>query len=837
MTDHKPNAGEIRLLDIPCGRLSRNYSHMNSKSRVPDTSANTDEKSVYKQKHDVNCQFLFDNMSQGAFYQKADGTLVDVNQAALDMLGLTRDQFLGRTFYDPEWKIYRSDGSFLPPEEHPSVVTLRSGFAINDMEIGVYRPVTSDYVWLIVNTIPQFNPGDSLPYQVIVTLHNITDRRHAEDALKSSEARSKAILDTSPFPVAVVDINDDHIFYWSQSAIDLFGHTADTAHEWYKLAYPDPGYRSEVISRWKPFLEEARETKRPVNTGEYRITCSDGSVRICELYATFIHDNLIVRFNDVTRRKEAENALHVALEYNRTLIESSIDPLMTISPLGKITDVNTATEKITGRQRGELIGTDLTEYFTEPEQAREGYMQTLALEALRDFPLEVKHRDGRIFSVLCNASIYHDNEGKPVGIFASARDVTEKRRQQAIDASRLHLIQYSLAHSLDEVIEEILNETEKLTGSMISFMHFVDDDQDSLVLQDWSHRTKTVFCQAKGKGMHYAISKAGVWMDCVFEHKPVIHNDYESLPNRKGMPEGHARVIREMVVPLIRGEKIRAILGVGNKSVDYLQEDVDTVSDFLELAWEIAERKRVEGALQESEARLRDLNATKDKFFSIIAHDLKNPFNNILGFSELMLESLKDKDYSDLEKLATTIHLSSKRAMDLLTNLLEWSRVQTGRIKFEPENIGIVFMIRQAIELFNEAALEKSITISAKLPLNTIAFADPAMISTVLRNLISNAIKFTHPGGAVVISTRQNQDDLEVSVSDTGIGIAKELIAKLFRIEETYSTAGTRKEQGTGLGLVLCREFVERHGGRIRAESEFGKGSTFSFTLPHAPNA
>lgn len=184
---------------------------------------------------------------------------------------------------------------------------------------------------------------------------------------------------------------------------------------------------------------------------------------------------------------------------------------------------------------------------------------------------------------------------------------TERKRNEAINASRLHLMQYVATHSLDELFEETLNEAEKLTNSLIGFYHFVEEDQNSLVLQNWSTRTKREFCKAEGKGLHYAINDAGVWVDCVHQRKPVVHNDYSSLPHRKGMPDGHAEVIRELVVPVLRGEKIKAILGVGNKAVDYNQKDVEAISLLADLAWEIAERKLVDDALLKSEEKYRTL--------------------------------------------------------------------------------------------------------------------------------------------------------------------------------------------------------------------------------------
>jgi two-component system sensor histidine kinase/response regulator len=247
---------------------------------------------------------------------------------------------------------------------------------------------------------------------------------------------------------------------------------------------------------------------------------------------------------------------------------------------------------------------------------------------------------------------------------------------------------------------------------------------------------------------------------------------------------------------------------------------------------DITKRRYAEIKLKESEARLRELNATKDKFFSIIAHDLKNPFMAILGFSDLLAERITEKDYTGIEEYARIIHNSTQRILSLLTNLLQWASSQTGKMKFNPEPVEIVALINEVAELSKDAAQHKSITISIKLPHNTTIQIDKSMISSVLRNIISNAIKFTNPGGNINISARQKQDELWVTVSDNGVGMNKDSLDKLFRVEDSHSTPGTQNEKGTGLGLILCKEFVEKHKGKIWAESETGKGSSFHFTIP-----
>lgn len=248
---------------------------------------------------------------------------------------------------------------------------------------------------------------------------------------------------------------------------------------------------------------------------------------------------------------------------------------------------------------------------------------------------------------------------------------------------------------------------------------------------------------------------------------------------------------------------------------------------------DITERKKAEEKLLENEALLKELNATKDKFFSIIAHDLKSPFNAIIGFSNLLSEQMKEKDYDGIEEYAEIIQNSSLRAMSLLSNLLEWSRSQTGRMDFQPEHFELVSLINEVTGLSNDFAQQKSITIVQELPHNLNVFADKAMIATILRNLLSNAIKFTNMGGRILVFSEQTLNEIIISIKDNGVGIDPEALGKLFRIDQNNSSKGTQNEMGTGLGLILCKEFIERHKGRIWAESEYGKGSSFSFALPN----
>ena len=235
---------------------------------------------------------------------------------------------------------------------------------------------------------------------------------------------------------------------------------------------------------------------------------------------------------------------------------------------------------------------------------------------------------------------------------------------------------------------------------------------------------------------------------------------------------------------------------------------------------------------EKSEIRLHQLNADKDRFISILGHDLKNPFNNILGFSEILTNEIENLNKDEIKDIAGNINKSAQITSKLLEDILMWAKSQQGRILFNPQKLNLANVCKNVIEVHNQGAYVKGITIAYANEDQINVNADKDMLKNILLNLVSNAIKFTNNGGAINISAEEKDSSLIISVSDNGIGILPENIARLFDISEVLTTKGTEGESGTGLGLLLCKEFVEKHGGRIWVESEVGKGSVFKFTLP-----
>ncbi|HEY4787849.1 MAG TPA: ATP-binding protein, partial [Bacteroidales bacterium] len=236
--------------------------------------------------------------------------------------------------------------------------------------------------------------------------------------------------------------------------------------------------------------------------------------------------------------------------------------------------------------------------------------------------------------------------------------------------------------------------------------------------------------------------------------------------------------------------------------------------------------------LLETNEELVKLNSTKDRFFSIIAHDLRNPFHIVTGFTELLLRDYEKMPFDKVNKYLNLMYNSSRSGNNLLENLLQWSRTQTGTISYEPVHLNLFTIAKETFDYLEGDAHKKSIEVRLNIDRHLTVVADENMLKTILRNLLSNAIKFTYENGKIAVNTSMDGNMVEISITDTGVGIPVDKFPLLFKIETNISTRGTSQETGTGLGLILCKEFVEKHKGMIWVESKENEGTTFRFTLP-----
>ena len=272
-------------------------------------------------------------------------------------------------------------------------------------------------------------------------------------------------------------------------------------------------------------------------------------------------------------------------------------------------------------------------------------------------------------------------------------------------------------------------------------------------------------------------------------------------------------------------------LGVLGRSFNKMAERIKQLISQLED--EINFTQQAEEEIKNKNTELSKINAEKDKFFSIIAHDLKSPFHGFLNLTELMADSTEKFSQEEFVENSKSLNESARNLYKLLENLLEWAQMQNGSMSFSPQEIDLQKIVSKSIKTVKDRAVQKGITIINKVPKMQEIYADEKMIDSVFRNLLSNAIKFTRKDGKIIVSTEASANEkIEVTVSDTGVGMSEENVKKLFKLEEKVSSKGTEGEPSTGLGLLLCKEFVEKHGGKIWVESEVGKGSRFTIALP-----
>lgn len=336
----------------------------------------------------------------------------------------------------------------------------------------------------------------------------------------------------------------------------------------------------------------------------------DGALYAVEINVRKLdRENIAVFLRDVSARKQTEAALRDSENRYRALFDQMLDAFalheIICDESGRPVDyrflaVNSAFEEMTGLKAQDILGKTAREILPNLEDF---WFERYGQVALSGNPDEFEE-----FSTSLNR--YYEVRAfrtAPMQFAVIFHDVSERKYTENITMAHMRIVEIATARSLDDLLQTVLDEAEALTGSRIGFYHFVDDDQNALTLQNWSTRTMNEFCHADGKGSHYPINKAGVWVECVYAKQPVVHNDYAALPptRRKGLPEGHAEVIRELTVPVMRGEKVIAILGVGNKLSDYTQKDVDIVQQLADLVMEIVERKRAEEALQENKTLLQ----------------------------------------------------------------------------------------------------------------------------------------------------------------------------------------------------------------------------------------
>lgn len=739
-------------------------------------------------------RLLAENTRDVIWTMNLDGTITYISPSVEQMRGLTVEEAINQPLNEintPESQVISMDYM------RKLYAAIESGLPLPTFrgELEYYRKDGST-LWTEALVYPVTNrDGSSL--SLLGVTRDISERKQSDEALRQSEEKFRSLY------ANMIDGSALHTLIYNDQGVP----------EDYRIIEVNPEFETMLgISRETVINKNSREAYGvdvPPYFEIYSRVALTGKPEVFETYFAPLDKYFSISvycpykgsfatiFENITERKKAEQELRIVL--------TKYQVLFNIFPVG-ITITNSAGSIIESNPIAEtLLGISIEEQ-------------------------EKRKIDGQEWRI-----IRPDGTTMPASEFASVRALDEERQVTNVEmgilkgnnqitwlnvsASPMPIDGYGVAIVYGDITERKLAENDKERTQKL-----LEDSQRIGKIGGWEVNMDTMELKWTKEMYHIhevdLTFKPSVDLRTNFftpESLPVIDKAFQDALEQGGSYEVDSEIITAKGNR--RSVKSIAKVDLENRRVFGLFQD-------------ITDQKQVEAELKIKNEQLKELNATKDKFFSIIAHDLKTPFSGILGFSEILKDEARNLDIASIEDYADILNSTAKQAFKLLENLLDWARMQQGSFYFEPIPIPFNYLLKTEIEGLKHSAGRKNITLVNETNEEINITADEKMLSSVLRNLISNAIKFTPKEGKINIEARRGIDHVEVSISDNGVGMEKEILEKLFKIETSFTSRGTENEKGTGLGLLLCKEFIEKHGGTIWVDSEKGKGSTFTFSIP-----
>jgi len=641
--------------------------------------------------------------------------------------------------------------------------------------------------------------------------------RESADALTNTSQTLLAAIVNSSDDAIMAQSLEGIILSWNPAAEKMYGYTAEEVVGKSVSMLSPAGMADEMVG----ILGQIKAGER-IEHHETSRRAKDGSIVQVSLTVSPVHDDAghVVAASSTARditgqlRADAQAKLGQkrAAEYARSLIEASLDPLVTISPEGKITDVNEATVNVTGAPREALVGTDFSDYFTDPDQARAGYQQVFAQGSVTDYPLTIRHRDGRLTDVVYNAAVTTDASGHVLGVFAAARDVTAQKAAEAEIARRreeelAQLVERAHSQELLDTVFQTLPDLICIAGM---------DGYFRVLNPAWEHTLG--------------------WTTAELLARPLIEFVH---------PDDRQRTLHASDAQACRGEAITAFENryrCRDGSYRWLQWNSLPLAErgiLVANARDITERKQAVDGLSRSvfelERRSEELarsNRELEQFAYMASHDLQEPLRMVASFTALLAEDLGDSLDDDNRLHLDFARDGAVRMQQLVNDLLEYSRVGRGA-DLSRRRVDCDQLVETATVDLHEAIAAAGATVTHdRLPPVT---GVPTELRQLFTNLVGNAVKFRGDEPVHVhVSAAHDGSMWQFSVADNGIGIDPGQAERIFEVFKRLHPRG--RYPGTGIGLAICKKVVEHHGGRIWVESQPGTGATFRYTLPAAGN-
>jgi PAS domain S-box-containing protein len=751
---------------------------------IADTERKIAENSLKKLQEEQ--QILLDNIPAWIFYKDVSNRIIRVNKTFADAMGMSIEQLEGKSLFD----IFPNEqAEVFGKDDKEVMVTGKS-------KVNIIKQMKSpkDNLWIQTAKIPYRDIQGNIVGLIVFSL-DITERKRAEESLRESHQIIEEIINAIPVRVFWKDRNLTYLGcnnIFAQDAgftnpKEIIGKD-DFQMGWRDQAelYRDDDFSVIETGRPKLLIEEPQTTPegKTITLLTSKIPLRDPTDKIVGILGTYM---------DITERKQMESALKTSEERFRTAAENLTDVVYEWDLKDKL-DWYGDIDSITGYEQGVFPRTiEGWEALIHPDDkhriitALENHIKG---EAPYNTEYRIKRSDGGWRWWSARGTALRNEQGREYKMIGSITDITEQKDIQ----NKIKFDADLLSHVGQAVIAT------DLQGNVIYWNNAAEDiygwSSAEAMGQNIYDLTPTEVTKKLAKEIMKELSEGNSWSG-------------EFLVKRKDGSIFPAYITDS---PIIDSDGLlTGIIGVSN---------------------DITERKQTEEEIKKSHEELVKINAEKDKFFSIIAHDLRSPFNGFLNLTALMADTTEKISLDEFAEYSKMINKTARNLYMLLDNLLEWAQIQKGNINFTPKNSDLSSMVSQCIDTIYQSALQKRIAIINEITNPQKVFADEKSINTVLRNLLSNAVKFTRMDGKIKVKSRRSDDGtIQVLIEDNGVGISDDDVKKLFRIEEKVSSLGTEGEPSTGLGLLLCKEFVEMHGQKIWVESEKNKGSTFCFTL------